>query len=42
LYGSDDECILDRDEITEIIKFLAAGEYFFVYFFIIKFKKKIK
>ena len=24
-YGSDDECILDRDEICDIIKFLAAG-----------------
>jgi len=24
-YGSDDECVLDRDEICYIIKFLAAG-----------------
>jgi len=24
-YGSDDECILDKDEVCEIIKFLAAG-----------------
>jgi len=24
-YGSDDECILDRDEICDVIKFLAAG-----------------
>ena len=24
-YGSDDECILDRDEICDIIKFSAAG-----------------
>ena len=24
-YGSDDECILDRDEICDIIKYLAAG-----------------
>ena len=24
-YGSDNECILDRDEICEIIKFLAAA-----------------
>jgi len=24
-YGSDDECFLDRDEICEITKFLAAG-----------------
>jgi len=24
-YGSDDECILDKDEICEIIKFLVAG-----------------
>ena len=24
-YDSDDECILDRDEICDIIKFSAAG-----------------
>jgi len=24
-YGSDDECILDRDEICDIINFLATG-----------------
>ena len=24
-YGSNDECVLDRDEICDIIKYLAAG-----------------
>ena len=24
-YGSDDECILDRDEICDILNYLAAG-----------------
>ena len=25
-YGSDDECVLERDEICDIIKFLAVGK----------------
>jgi len=36
-YGSDNECILDKDEICEIVKFLAADGVIVICVFVLCF-----